>query len=251
MKSLVWLSMVLLLNACAYLPFKQNAASSSGSGAANSSALSNKMPPSEQAYPCASELTPGQCFDEQQKQLKAISIFGLQARIAVKTEARLFSGGARWQHHPPLDDMAVLSPLGSQVATLSTRPEAAVLTTSDGKTFESKDIELLTEENLGWRLPLAGLSHWVLGRPTPRLSEKIEWNPQGRLLRLEQDGWVIEYPEYAFHHGYWLPKKMLMTHPKLTLKIVIQEWSAIVDPQDRTETSSASESAEPQAGLAQ
>lgn len=230
-----------VLNGCAYLPFKKSSenapASSSDSHIANPT-----VAPTEQTYPCAATLSIGQCFDEQQAKLKRITLFDLQARIAVKAESRSFSGATHWQHQLERDEIAILSPLGSQVAVISKRPEAVTLNAGEGKIFESKDIETLTEENLGWRLPLSGLSYWILGRPTPRLAEKLEWNPQGRLKKLEQEGWQIEYGEYGYYQSFWLPKKMVMTNPKLTLKIVVQEWKdlPLLNESDLTDASAGS-----------
>lgn len=229
----VFTSLLLLcvLNGCAYLPFKKTSENTSSTSDEIKS-IAPAMAASEQTYPCAATLSIGQCFDEQQNQLKTVTLFDLQARIAVKAEARSFSGATHWQHEPERDDIAILSPLGSQVAAISKRPEGVTLNTGEGKVLMSKDIETLTEENLGWRLPLSGLSYWILGRPTPRLAEKIEWNPQGRLSKLEQEGWQIEYGEYGYYQSYWLPKKIVMSSPKLSLKIIVQEWKGLPNPSE-------------------
>jgi outer membrane biogenesis lipoprotein LolB len=51
-------------------------------------------------------------------------------------------------------------------------------------------------KRLGVRLPVNGLRYWVRGLPEPG-STPGQTDADGRLTRLEQNGWVIEYPAYA------------------------------------------------------
>jgi len=56
------------------------------------------------------------------------------------------------------------------------------LTTAEPREYHAADVESLTQQVLGFRLPLGGLADWVRGRPSPDL---------------ERRGWRIEYQEYA------------------------------------------------------
>ena len=56
---------------------------------------------------------------------------------------------------------------------------------------------LLLEQTLGLRLPVTGLRYWVRGLPAPGPTALLQTDAAGRLTRLEQNGWVIEYPSYA------------------------------------------------------
>lgn len=218
-----------LLTACSSLPWlskKQNEGVVAESQANVADTTVESAVSASVAEP-ASGLSPAELHDAHMLKINKIDQFKLQTRMAVQTEQRSFSGATRWQHQKDTDDISVMSPLGGQVASIKTSAEGVELKTSEGKTFNAKDVETLTEETLGWRLPLSGLSYWVLGRPTKKLAESMEWDLQGRITKLFQDGWKIEYSQYVLVGDYWLPKKILLLSPNLNLKLVVQEWSEV------------------------
>lgn len=219
----------LLLSACSSLPLvskgQDGAQSNENQASVSNAVVAEATTPTGAELP--SGLSPAELHDAHMLKIYSINQFQLQTRMAVQTEQRSFSGATRWQHQEDADDISVLSPLGGQVASIKTSVEGVELKTSEGKTFNAKDVETLTEETLGWRLPLSGLSYWVLGRPTKKLAESMEWDLQGRVTKIFQDGWKIEYSQYVLVGEYWLPKKILLLSPNLNLKLVVQEWSDV------------------------
>lgn len=161
------------------------------------------------------------------EQLAHINQFYLQARIGIQSEGKGSSGSARWRHNPDGNDISMLSPVGSSVAKIITDPKGVTLTTNDGKVLQATNAESLTQEHLGWRLPLTGLPDWALGRPANRLAEELHWDSIGRITKLKQDGWEIEYPEYMEAAGYRLPKRINLKSKNLTLKLVIESWGEL------------------------
>lgn len=160
-------------------------------------------------------------------QVTQIEQFYLQARIGIQSNGKGSSGSTRWRHDVSGNDISMLSPIGSTVAKIITNDAGITLTTNDGKTLQATDAETLTEQHLGWRLPLEGLPDWALGRPAPGLMQKLEWDSMGLITKLEQNGWEIEYLEYMEAGGYRLPKKINLHSKQLTLKLVIENWSEL------------------------
>lgn len=156
-----------------------------------------------------------------------IHTFALNGRIAVLTEKKGFSGSMRWHHHAEGDEIGFYSPIGTQLGQISASADSVTLTTSDHKSFTAADAESLTQNTLGWSLPITGLSDWVLGRPTKGDAELLSWDAGGRLLHLRQQGWDIEYPQYMEIEGRQLPNKIVMKSQKLDLKLVVEQWVGI------------------------
>lgn len=181
---------------------------------------------------------PAELHQAHLEQLAQIDRFFLQARIGIQSAGKGSSGSTRWRHNPEGNDISMLSPVGGTVAKIITNAEGVTLTTNDGKVLKAADAETLTEQHLGWRLPLVGLPDWALGRPTKGLVNEIQWDSIGRITRLNQDGWEIEYPEYMESSGYRLPKRINLLSKNLTLKLVIENWG---------ELNQAAQSATPQA----
>ena len=156
-----------------------------------------------------------------------IKTFALNGRIAVLTEKKGFSGGMRWHHHTEGDEIGFYSPIGTQLGQLSATPEGVTLKTSDQKTYAATDAETLTQQTLGWRLPMAGLHDWVLGRPATGESEVLAWDTAGHIQHMRQQGWDIEYPLYTDVDGRQLPGKVILKSPGLDVKLVVEQWVGV------------------------
>lgn len=161
------------------------------------------------------------------RKLASIEDFSLVGRMAVQTERRGFSGSLHWKHTVDGDQFAMYSPLGAQVAEIQSDASGVTLTTNDHKTYTAQTAGELLQKIMGWSLPLDGLSDWVLGRPTKGAYETLAWDGQGRLTRLRQDGWEIEYPAYIDNDGTALPGKILLRSRELDLKLLVERWGTL------------------------
>ena len=153
-----------------------------------------------------------------------IESFSLKARIGVQTEGKGFSGSLHWQHHANQDEIALFSPLGGQVASMQKNVDGITLTDANGHIQTAADAETLTQNLLGWQLPLQGLADWSLGRPHSMPIQAISLDDRGLITSLQQDDWLISYDHYSEQNGHLLPSKMVLRSKKLTLKILFDEW---------------------------
>jgi outer membrane lipoprotein LolB len=161
---------------------------------------------------------------QHQASLALIREFTLDGRIGVQADGRGFSGKMRWQHLSQFDAIDLYSPLGSKVVAIESNADAVTLTSSDGNTLTSSDVESLTEQTMGWRLPAHYLEDWALGRATAAPIASATWDGEGKLSKLSQDGWEIQYISYKASNGYQLPSKLNLRNAKLYLKLVIDNW---------------------------
>lgn len=160
--------------------------------------------------------------------LENIKSFALQGRFGVQMEGRGYSASTNWQHETAGDNLEIFSPIGSKLATIVSEKNGVVLINSEGKSLQAGNVEQLTQQALGWTLPMQGLPDWVLGRPSANplsaKAEASEWDAAGRLLRMKQDGWEIEYLQYAAVESFQLPTKLSLRNPRLYLKFVVEKW---------------------------
>jgi outer membrane lipoprotein LolB len=98
------------------------------------------------------------------------------------------------------------------------------LTTSNQNTIHANDAENLTQQTLGWSLPMNGLTDWILGRPAQGPVEVLAWDTNGNITHMKQQGWDIQYAEYAPFSGVTLPQKITLKSQKLDLKLVVETW---------------------------
>jgi outer membrane lipoprotein LolB len=145
--------------------------------------------------------------------------FELAGRFTVTYRGEATSGRMAWRHAAHAEELQIASPLGQTVARLSREGADFVLETKDRREFRAPDAEALSEQVLGFRLPLAGLSDWVRGRPAPG-PWRAERDDAGRLAWLEQAGWRIEYLEYAAER----PVRLRLLYPGMELRLAIAQW---------------------------
>ncbi len=147
-------------------------------------------------------------------------VFDLAGRLAARYGNEAFTGNLAWRHAGSSDEMLITSSLGAGIARIVRQGDSVVLTTAEPKEYRAADAETLTEEVLGFRVPLAGLAAWVRGRPSTSAPQQAERDAQGRLRTLRERGWTIEYQEYAGD----LPARMRLAYQGIELRLAITQW---------------------------
>jgi len=151
--------------------------------------------------------------------------FYLSGRVSVKHGTEAASGRISWQHETDSDDLLLSNPFGQGVARIVRRDGLVTLTTSDQKVYRARDVGDLTEQVLGWRLPLAGLPDWVRGRAAAGVPAQTRLNGAHRLAELRQSGWVVEFLDYDDASG--LPSRLSLSRDDTQIRMVIDQWRAL------------------------
>lgn len=118
------------------------------------------------------------------------------------------------------------SPLGTTVARIEIQPGEARATGAQMQEVRGPDADALTEQLLGWRLPVSGLADWIEGRPAPDRAARVQ-REAGRAVVIEQDGWTVRLPE-TFESTI-RPRLLVLERPAasnapaVTLRLVVDE----------------------------
>ena len=122
--------------------------------------------------------------------------------------------------------LELLSPLGTTVARIEVEPGSARATGAQMREVRGPDADAITEQLLGWPLPVSGLTDWIQGRPTPQRIARTELE-SGRVTLIEQDGWTIRLPEYFDSTGG--PRRLVLERaglggtPAVALRLVVDD----------------------------
>ena len=151
--------------------------------------------------------------------------FALEGRVAVRYGDESLSGRIAWTHEASRDDIALASPLGNQVARIERDLGGVRLTDANQQSVNAADAESLTEQRLGWRLPLAHLADWARARPGP--GAVVERDAAGRPMRVDEDGWRVEF---AYEDdSARLPKRLFLSYARgerpLEIRLVVDRWA--------------------------
>lgn len=152
--------------------------------------------------------------------------FNLLGRISIQSQNQSSSGSFRWQHLANSDEILLFTPLGQAVAEITKDQEGVRLITSKLEAFYANDVESLTEEILGWRLPLDGLQYWIQGIHSPATTAEKDLDNKDQVVAIRQDGWKIYYSNYtpAQLNQPPLPRILYLTYENLKIKLVVDNW---------------------------
>lgn len=145
--------------------------------------------------------------------------FVLVGRVAVRNGDEAVSGHVTWRHSDAADELVISTPVGQGVAEITRANGRYTLATANGERYSAADPERLTQQALGFALPLGGLTDWVQGRPE-RGVEAVTRYDGGRLAELRQRGWLIDYSGGDDRP----PKRVRLTRGDLDIRLVIDEW---------------------------
>ena len=148
--------------------------------------------------------------------------YRLEGRISVRTSEQGFSGGIVWQSVGARQDILLRTPLGQGVAEVHVDETGASMTDSAGQQYRAATGDELVQQAIGAALPMAGLAHWLRGRPDPARPFTGQSDGHGGWGGLEQDGWLIEYRQTFEASG--LPKLLIARRNDLEIRLVVDTW---------------------------
>lgn len=160
-----------------------------------------------------------------QAALAALTDWQVSGRIGVVSGQDGWHASFQWAQQDADYRIDLIGPLGQGRVVIQGDARETRVQTQDGRQWTAPDAEVLLERSLGVRLPVNGLRYWVRGLPEPGPTPTLQTDAEGRLTRLEQNGWIIEYPVYAPVAALDLPARIIARRPDLSIRLVIEQWS--------------------------
>ena len=128
--------------------------------------------------------------------------FALEGRLQVRDGERTAAVGIDWQHEASRDDWLFTGPLGQGLARIEGDAAGARMTLADGRRSEA-----------------ARFGAEVM-RFSPRQSDLLI--VAGRVV---DQGWTIEYTEYADESPGSLPRKIDIHRGDTRLRLIVDAWN--------------------------
>lgn len=154
-----------------------------------------------------------------------ILAFNLDGRISLRQGQQNYSGLVTWEHRGSQDEIMLSTPLGQGVAQLSGDAEQARLTLSDRHKYSAPDVDALSEQAFGARLPLKQMPAWIAGRSTG--TGTLERDEQGRPRRLVESGWTVTYLSFEGPDAHALPTLLHLERDDIELRLKIDSWGDV------------------------
>ena len=154
--------------------------------------------------------------------------FELQGRVYVRFGARAFSGSMRWRYALDVEELWLSGPLGQTAAYIVRDALGATLTTAEQQTYRSISLDALMRDALGWALPLADLSYYVLGQIPPGVAEStVARDADRRLTQIVRDGWEVTLIPGRRSDSAHHPTRLRMRKDEIEIRLVIDRLDPV------------------------
>lgn len=158
--------------------------------------------------------------------------WSLQGRVALSNGRDGGSGRIDWSQDGAGYEVSLSAPVTRQSWRLSGDGQVARLEGLEGGAREGVDPGALLREATRWEIPVTALSSWVRGARAgnghgPAVAQ---YGADGRLARIDQGGWTIEYSGWQpGEAGAELPNRLNARRGEASVRLVIDDWSSGAD----------------------
>ena len=169
---------------------------------------------------------PEQLWQQRLSQQAKLDAWAFKGRTAIIQGREGWNAGIQWQQQGQQFHIKLSGPFSQGGVKLDGNAETVTLTLDDGEQLSAPTPEQLLAEAMGWLLPVSALRDWVRGVPYAQFPvDSKQLDAQGRLTKLEQAGWQIEFLRYMPFRGSSMPEKVFMKHPEMSVRLIVSDWS--------------------------
>ena len=161
---------------------------------------------------------------ERRAALEGLRDWQVQGRVALRTEDEGWSASFDWQQRGENYRIRLRGPFGQGAVELRGGQHGVWLKRADQPPVFALNPEALLQQQTGWQLPVTGLVAWLRGLPVSDGDPVIQWDTEGRLLHIGQNGWSINYQHYLEKGDLSLPKKLRLTRDSIQVRLVVDDW---------------------------
>jgi outer membrane lipoprotein LolB len=160
-----------------------------------------------------------------QNQLRQVAHWQAAGKLGVRISGDAHGANFDWHHQPDSFVLRLSGPFGQGTTWLRREGRWVTLESPDHPLTRATSAEHLMQEQLGWQVPVSNLRHWIKGVAAPKQRvESVQYNEDGTLAELQQQGWTISYSRYNLHNGWALPGRVVARHSDIQLTLVIKSW---------------------------
>ncbi len=170
--------------------------------------------------------------------------------MGVKTGPKGGSATLKWRYSATGQHIELYGPFGGGRVIIDVDSEGAVLRDTKGVVIHGLTASEVLYRRLGWQVPFDHLADWARGLAGSDATDVVI-DAEGRLKRLTQDNWQVEYQGYrpvdSEISGLMLPSKIAVSAipgtmevysdrgeylgDQLNVKVILKRWWEIdVDP---------------------
>jgi outer membrane lipoprotein LolB len=156
--------------------------------------------------------------------VQTLSEWQLLGRVAIRNADEGWNASFDWRQSGQRYRIRLRGPFGQGAVELHGDPGGVWLRRQDQAPVFAHNADDLLARETGWQLPVSGLGDWLRGLPDASLTAELKWDAEGRLRKLLQGGWQIDYRRYRSVGARQLPDRLQLERDDLRVKVVVDSW---------------------------
>jgi outer membrane lipoprotein LolB len=156
--------------------------------------------------------------------LESLTDWELHGRVGIVNGKNGGSGSMDWKQQGDILAFSFRGPFGAGSLQVQGDANTMWVRSSRGDDFITTDPERDFARRLRIPLPVLSMRYWMLGLPDPHVSFTKTVDAHGHLMTLVQQGWHVDYQDYATFEGFDLPTRLLITRDSVRIKLAVNEW---------------------------
>ena len=130
-------------------------------------------------------------------------------------------GNFTWHQEGDTISVQLKSPLGQTLAVIESAPASATLEMPNRPPQTAPRVDDLMHDALGFALPVSNLRYWLQPAAAPGSTATTDTDPHsGRIKELKQDGWTVDYYEYA-NDNTVKRMNLVRADPSIAIRLVL------------------------------
>ncbi len=167
-------------------------------------------------------------WDVRREALVQLPDWRARGRIAVKSADSGGQGNIQWYQAGSGSRIHLSGPFGAGAYEISWDAESVEVIGKAGDvvmTYAGRNAaQQFLMDQLGWSFPAMSLRYWILGVPDPGFESHEQFDPDGWLGGIQQNGWSIQYEGFEVQDEAWLPKRIVLNNDQARVKLIVDEW---------------------------
>lgn len=164
-------------------------------------------------------------WQQRQARLATLHEWRVVGRVGARAGDDGGSGSLIWWQQGQHLELRFSGPFGAGATRIS--GEDGTLTVDNGD--ERGPVVLYNPEAeltryFGWPMPVKDMRYWMLGLPAPGETTAQQVDAHGRLRRLEQDGWHVDYQDYSIVGSIAMPRRLVAERGDVRIKLLVEHW---------------------------
>ena len=151
--------------------------------------------------------------------------WNIKGRAAIQNKYNSGTFVLHWNQHDTDFELRFISSFRQGTYLLKGSETEVTMHTPKMEVLTAITPEKLIRDELGWDVNLAGLKYWIRGIPEPNSKySQLLLDEKGRLQDMKQSGFTISILRYTDKKNISLPEKLFIKSKDIELRLVIQNW---------------------------